>query len=309
MTLEPQNIVKPSDDTVPMRYAALTVFAALLTMGIKFYAAWVTGSVGLLSDAMESIVNLVTSVLLVILLRIAKAPPDPDHPHGHDKAEYFANGVQGTLIILAAIGIVTAAVQRLHTPRGLEAGYLGLGLSVVAGLINVALARLLKSVGERIRSHALVGEAAHLMSDVWTSVAVIVGVGLVYMTGRPVLDPIVAIVMSLFILGTGWKLINQFISGLMDASLPAEAQSELEQFLDAYRVRKKFEYHALRSRVSGARTFVSMHVLVPGSWTVSAGHELCDEIEAAVAEQIPGASVLTHLEPIEEEVSFQDIEL
>lgn len=309
MPTEPENIVKQSEDNVPMRYATLTVIAAVLTMGIKFYAAWVTGSVGLLSDAMESIVNLVTSIILVILLRIAKAPPDPDHPHGHDKAEYFANGVQGTLIILAAIGIVMAAVERLRSPQGLEAGYLGLGLSVVAGFINVALARLLKNVGERSRSNALIGEAAHLMSDVWTSVAVIVGVGLVYLTGQPVLDPVVAIVMSLFILATGWQLLNRFIAGLMDTSLPPEPQKELEEFLDGYRVKKNFEYHALRSRVSGARTFVSMHVLVPGSWTVSAGHELCDEIEAAVAEQIPGASVLTHLEPIEEEVSFQDIEL
>lgn len=297
------------DSALPLKYALLTVVAAVLTLSIKFIAAWMTSSVGLFSDAMESIVNLVTSVLLVILLRIAKAPPDDDHPHGHDKAEYFALGVQGTLIILAGVGIASAAIVRFLNPKGLEAVGVGLALSVVAGLINAATAGLLYRVGKAARSKALEGEAAHLMTDVWSSVAVLVGVGTVALSGWGWLDPTIAMVMSLFIFWTGLKLLQQSISGLMDASLPAGSQAKVEEVLERYRKSHGIAYHALRSRIAGARTFVSLHVLVPGSWTVLRGHDLLDEIEAEISQVLDGASVLTHLEPIEEETSFQDIEL
>ncbi len=298
-----------TEATLPTRYALLTVVVALVTLSIKFYAAWITASVGLLADAMESIVNLVTSVVLVILVRIAKAPPDDDHPHGHDKAEYFANGVQGTLIILAGVGIATAAYDRFLHPRGLEAGIIGLASSLLAALLNVGMARLLANAGKQARSTALTGEAAHLMSDVWTSVAVVVGVGLVYVTHWPPLDPIIALLLSGFIFWTGAKLVRGSIAGLMDRAIPAEAQAKIEEVLEDYRRSHSIAYHALRSRAAGARIFVSVHILVPGDWSVRKGHELTDEIEAKIGQQLDGASVLTHLEPIEEAISFQDIEI
>ncbi len=297
-----------SDSLLPMRYTYLTVVAALATLSVKFYAAYLTGSVGLFGDAMESIVNLVTSILLVVLVRIAKAPPDDDHPHGHDKAEYFANGVQGTLIILAGAGILAAAVDRLQNPAVLEAGPLGLTLSVVAGLINVVTARLLISAGRSSRSAALLGEAEHLMSDVWTSVAVLVGVGLVYTTGLPWLDPAIAILLCLMLFVIGLRLLKQCVAGLMDESLPKEKQDQVLAILDGYCESHGVTYHALRSRTSGARVFISLHLLVPGQWTVSRGHQLADEVEARIGEAL-GASVLTHLEPLEEASSFDDIHL
>lgn len=295
--------------TVPVRYAFLTVLAALLVLGTKFAAAYVTASVGLFADAMESIVNLVTSVLLVVLIRIANAPPDEDHPHGHDKAEYFANGVQGTLIILAGVGIVMYAVERLLSPKALEAGVVGLGLSVVAGAINWGTARLLDKAGTAARSKALQGEAQHLMTDVWSSLAVLAGVGLVYLTHWPWLDPLIALGMSVFIVWIGWNLIKQSVAGLMDVSLDPDSCAKVEAVLARYRDSHGIAYHALRSRVSGARTFLSLHVLVPGDWSVSKGHELMDEIESSISEVLGGASVLTHLEPIEEDISFRDIDL
>jgi cation diffusion facilitator family transporter len=298
-----------SDASMPMRYAFLTVVAAVLTLTMKFYAAWITASVGLFADAMESIVNLVTSVLLVILIRIAKAPPDHDHPHGHDKAEYFANGVQGTLIMLAGVGIISAAVDRFLTPRALEAGGVGIALSVLAGAVNAATAHLLARAGKVARSKALQGEAQHLMTDVWSSVAVLAGVGLVFMTDWTWLDPLIAVAMSAFILWIGWKLVRQSVAGLMDGSLAPDCQAKVEAVLESYRKSQGIAYHALRSRIAGARIFVSVHILVPGSWTVFRGHELLDEIEAEISEVLGGASVLTHLEPIEEDSSFQDIDI
>lgn len=298
-----------SEAALPTRYALLTVLVAVLTLSIKFYAAWITASVGLLADALEGIVNLVTSVVLVILVRIAKAPPDDDHPHGHDKAEYFANGVQGTLIIVAGMGIATAAYDRFVYPRELEAGAVGLAASLLAAVLNVAMARLLVSAGERARSTALTGEAAHLMSDVWTTVAVVLGVGLVYLTKWPPLDPIIALALSCFIFWTGTKLVKASVAGLMDVAIPNEAQAKIEAVLDEYCESHNIIYHALRSRAAGARIFVSVHILVPGDWSVRKGHELTDEIEAKISQQLDGASVLTHLEPIEEAISFQDIEI
>lgn len=298
-----------SSHALPLRYASLTVVAALLTLSLKFSAAWLTGSVGLLSDALESIVNLVTSVLLVVLLRIAQSPPDHDHPHGHDKAEYFANGVQGALILTAGGGILLAAAERLLAPRPLEVTGLAVGLAVLAGLINVGTAGLLARAGKAARSQALQGEAQHLMTDVWTSLAVLLGVGLATMTGQHWLDPLIAVVMSVLIFVVGGRLLRQSVSGLMDASVSPETRSQVVAILEDYVERHQIAYHALRTRIAGPRIFVSLHVLVPGSWSVRRGHELLHEIELRLQEALPGASVLTHLEPIEEAISFEDIDL
>lgn len=293
---------------LPIRYAWLTVLVALVTLGLKAAAAWVTGSVGLLSDALESIVNLLTSLTLVVLLRVAKAPPDSDHPYGHDKAEYFANGVQGTLILVAAGGIVWSAVKRFLQPQSLEEGLVGLSLALVAGVINAVLAAVLYRQGNRLRSGALRGEGAHLLSDVATSVAVLLGVGAVYLTGYDWLDPLAALAVSAMVVYTGLRLLQTSVKGLMDTALPPESMHKLVATLDGY-CQEGITYHALRTRVSGARIFISVHILVPGAWSVKRGHEVLEEIEADIAKLIPGVTVLTHLEPVEEACSFKDIEL
>ncbi len=295
--------------SLPVKYAWVTVALAWLTLILKSVAAWITGSVGLFSDAVESVVNVMTSLLLVILMRIAKAPPDQEHPFGHDKAEYFANGVQGTLILCAAAGIATAAVERLIHPKLLGAESQGLALALVATVVNFAGAVWLIRRGRELRSSALRGEGAHLMSDVATSVAVLVGVVLVYTTGVQWLDPLVAALMSIWVALTGWRLVKNSVLGLMDTSLPSGEQADLLQILERYKAVHALDYHALRSRVSGARTFISVHILVPGEWTVSRGHEMLDELEAEIGALIPGVTVFTHLEPLGEPASFEDMEL
>lgn len=297
------------DSKLPIRYAWLTVVAALTTLVLKSGAAWVTGSVGLFSDALESIVNLVTGVTLVVLLKIAKAPPDSNHPYGHDKAEYFANGVQGTLILVAAVGIVLSAVDRFLDPRVLEQGTIGLTLAALAGLVNLLVAGILYRQGKSLNSRALRGEADHLMSDVATSLAVFIGVGLVYYTKLAWLDPLAAVGVSGVIAFTGIKLVRASVKGLMDTALPEQSLRQLEKVLDGFCVREGITYHALRTRVSGARIFISVHILVPGVWSVKKGHELLEEIEADIGAILPGVSVMTHLEPIEEPCSFEDMEL
>lgn len=295
---------------LPARYAWITLGVALATSLLKGTASWLTGSVALLSDALESIVNLVTAAILVVLLRVAKAPPDEEHPYGHDKAEYFANGAQGALILTAAIGIVAAAVERLSHPRALEAGGVGLVLAVSSTLINLATARFLKRRGEETRSQALSGEADHLMSDVWTSVAVLAGFGLTYSTGKAWLDPVAALLVSAIVFKTGVNLLRNFVSGLMDTSLDEHELDKIRTILETYRADFGIDYHALRTRKSGARGFVSLHVLVPGDWTVSRGHQLMDELEKDLSQALSGGvTVLTHLEPLGEPCSFEDIEL
>lgn len=291
------------------QYARITVWVALFTFSVKLVAAYLTGSVGLLSDAMESVINLVSSGLLVVILRIAKQPPDPDHPFGHDKAEYFANGAQGTLILLAALGISVASVSRFLNPQDLQEGPLGLSLALLASLGNLLLAQVLRKQGNRLRSEALKGEATHLMSDVWTSVAVVLGVGLVYLTGYAWLDPLAALIVSLWIVYSGIQLINTSINGLMDRSLPDEARAVIVSVLERHKTESGIDYHALRSRMSGARTFVYVHILVPGAWSVKKGHELLHEIEEDVCGKLEGVALFTHLEPLEEQCSFDDIEI
>lgn len=290
-----------------VRYAWLTVAAAIATLILKAAAAYITGSVGILSDAMESTINLASSILLVVILKIAHAPPDMDHPWGHDKAEYFANGVQGTLILFAGGSIIFTAVNRFFDPRMLEAPGIGLGLAALAGVVNLVTARFLKARGKVLHSHAMKGEADHLMADVWTSIAVLVGVGLVYVTDTPWLDPLAALVVSVIILVTGARLVGKSISGLMDTAMPAPVLEKVVGVLESYREEHEIDYHALRTRVAGARSFVYVHILVPGAWSVKKGHDLLDDLEAEIAEHVPGVNVLTHLEPLEEPSSFQDM--
>lgn len=287
------------------RYAWLSILAALATIGLKTGAYWLTGSVGLLSDALESLVNLASAILALIVLNIAAQPPDEEHSYGHTKAEYFSSGVEGALILLAASGTVAAAIQRLLNPRVLEALGLGLAVSVVASLINLAVALVLRRAGQRHSSVALEADSDHLMTDVWTSAGVLAGVGLVAISGYTWLDPIIALLVAVNITWTGIRIMRRSALGLMDTALPADELAKIKKILDSYK-KEEVRYHALRTRQGGARRFVSVHILVPGAWHVQRGHRLLERIEAEIRSALPNVTVLTHLESLEDSASWED---
>ena len=288
-----------------LRFAWLSIAAALLTIGLKTAAYLLTGSVGLLSDALESLVNLAGASMALWMLSIAARPADAEHPHGHDKAEYFSSGAEGALILVAAAGIAVAAVERLLHPRPLEQIGLGLVVSVAASLVNLAVALVLLRAGRRHDSITLEADARHLLTDVWTSVGVVAGVGLVALTGWPWLDPVVALLVAANIVWVGVGIVRRSVLGLMDSALEAPEQAALEAAMSPYRT-QGIEFHSLRTRRAASRRFVSVHVLVPGAWTVHQGHQLLERFEADVARTIPGASVLTHLESLEDSASWDD---
>ncbi|HUE95878.1 MAG TPA: cation diffusion facilitator family transporter [Longimicrobiaceae bacterium] len=291
-----------------IRYGLIAVAAALATIGLKGGAYWVTGSVALLSDALESMVNLVTSLIALAVLAIAARPADEEHAYGHTKAEYFASGFEGALILLAAGTIAIASVRRLVDPIELSAVGTGLVITAVATAINFFAARYLLSAGLRFGSIALESGARHLMVDVWTSLAVIVAVATASGTGWLRLDPIVALLVAINIVRTGIDLLRRSLMGLLDTALPEETRREIDRILKECRP-PEVEYHALRTRQAGTWAFVSLHVLVPGRWSVQEGHDLLEEIERRIREAVPNSTVFTHLEPIEDPVSFEDTEL
>jgi cation diffusion facilitator family transporter len=290
------------------RFAWLSIATAIITIALKASAYLLTGSVGLLSDALESGVNLVTAVLALIILTVAARPPDDEHAYGHDKAEYFSGGVEGTLILVAAGTIIVSAVGSFFNPRPLEQLGVGLGVSVVAALCNWVTSRVLLRAGEEHDSMTLTAGAHHLLADVWTSGGVVVAVAIVALTGWQPLDPLIAIAVALLILRSGLRLVRQAISGLMDTSLPPSELAQVINILEKYSS-QKVQYHALRTRQSGAQRFVTVHIQVPGAWSVQKGHGLLEEIERDLRQALPPVSVITHLEPVEDPVSWQDIPL
>jgi cation diffusion facilitator family transporter len=290
------------------RYAWLSITAALLTIALKASAFIITGSVGLLADALESGVNLIAAVFALIVLGIAAQPPDEEHTYGHSKAEYFASGAEGTLIFLAAITIALAATSRLLNPEPLEQLGLGLAVSVVAALLNLAVARILLRAGRQYRSITLEANAKHLMTDVWTTGGVLLGIGAVALTGWQILDPLIAIVVAGQILIAGIRLVHASASGLMDIALPADELQQIIAVLDRYAV-DGVRYHALRTRLAGAQRFMSVHIQVPGAWSVQDGHSLLEDIDRDVRELLSPISVFTHLEPLEDPRSWDDIEI
>ena len=290
------------------RYAWLSIAAALATILLKGLAWWLTGSVGLLSDALESFVNLAGAIVTLLMLGVAALPEDDNHAFGHTKAEYFASGFEGVLILLAAAAIAVAATDRLIHPQPLQQVGAGLAVSVVASLINFGVARVLLGAGRRYHSIALEADAHHLMTDVWTSAGVLVGVAAVAATGWQWLDPLLALAVAANIVWTGWKLLHRSAEGLMDAALPAEQHQVVVQVLERHRG-DGLDYHALRTRQAGARQFVSVHVLVPGAWTVARGHDLAERIEVEIRDLLPRATVTTHIEPLEDAASWHDVGL
>jgi cation diffusion facilitator family transporter len=290
-------------------YAWLSVAAAVATIAIKTAAWWVTGSVGLLSDALESLINLAAALLAVSMLRLAAAPPDDEHPHGRFKAEYIASGAEGAMIAIAAVAIVWSAIPRLFAPAPIEAPLLGIALSAAASAINLGCALLLIKVGKRHNSIALEGDGRHLMTDVWTSAGVIAGVALVAATGWLILDPLIALAVAVHIVWTGAALVRRSFSGLLDAAIPAQDIAEIEKIFTEYRRRHGVDFHALRTRRAGSRCFISFHLLVPDLWTVAQAHQLSEEIEERIRELVDNAILLSHIEPISQPASYDDIKL
>ncbi len=290
------------------RFAWLSIAAALVTICLKTVAYLLTGSVGLLSDAVESVVNLVGGLMALAMLTVAARPADEDHAYGHGKAEYFSSGVEGSLILVAAVGIAITAVRRLLAPQALEQIGLGLGISFVASLVNLGVALLLLRAGRRHQSITLEANAYHLLTDVWTAVGVLVGVGAVVLTGWEWLDPVVGLLVAANIVRTGIGIVRQSILGLMDTALSAEDRAKVNAILAKYG-EEGVQFHALRTRQAGAWRFVSFHVLVPGEWTVHRGHQLLERIEAEIRRGLPGTTVFTHLESLDDPASWEDVDL
>jgi cation diffusion facilitator family transporter len=287
------------------RFAWISIGAAILTLALKAVAYWITGSIGLLSDAVESVVNLVGGVVALWMLTVAAKPADEDHAYGHGKAEYFSSGLEGGLILVAAISIAAAAVPRLIHPQPLAKVGTGLVVSLAASAINLVVALLLLRVGRRHNSITLEANAHHLLTDVWTSLGVLAGVGLVAWLGWNWLDPVVALLVAANIVHTGVGIVRRSILGLMDTALSPEDVRAVRKVLGDYEP-GGVQFHALRTRQSGARKFVSVHVLVPGEWTVNRGHELVDRIEQDIRQAVPGSVAFTHLESLDDPTSWED---
>lgn len=295
--------------------------AAIATIALKSYAYLLTGSVGLLSDALESLINLVAAIIMLIVLSISSRPPDDNHAYGHDKIEYFSSGAEGILILLAAISIGVTAWERLWNPQPLQQLDIGIAISILASVINLVVAKILISVGKRQQSITLESDGKHLMTDVWTTVGILIGIALITaanyfepsmafakklgMNGWEILDPIIAILVAINIVWAGLQLIKRTVSGLMDAALTEEDLSAIIQILDQYSDSDDISYHALRTRYAGSRRFMSVHILVPGKWSVQQGHDLVENIEQQIMTLFDNIDIDTHLEPIEDLVSWQ----
>ncbi len=289
-------------------YAWLSIATALVTISLKSIAYLLTGSVGLLSDALESLVNLAAAFMALAMLTIAARPPDELHAFGHSKAEYFASGVEGALILFAAAMICWTAIPRLLAPQPLEKVGLGLVVSMAASIANLLVGRILLSAGRKHRSIALEADAHHLMTDVWTSAGVLIGIAAVSITGWMRLDPIIALLVAVNIVWTGFQLLRRSALGLMDTALEDHDLTTVKQTLESYADRQ-VRYHALWTRQAGSRKFISVHILVPGPWSVQQGHQILEELDTDIRRLIPGVHLFTHLEPIDDPAALQDTTL
>lgn len=299
-------VTQPREDL--SRYGWLAIAAAVATIGIKVAAWLVTGSVGLLADAAESVVNLVAAAFALFALKLSAKPADHNHHFGHTKVEYFSAGLEGLMVLVASGFIIVFAVQRLLEPRPIEAVGIGLAISLVAAALNGLVAQVLIRAGKRYRSITLRADGAHLMTDLYTSLGVVLGVGLVWLTGWWWLDPVVAIVVAINILVTGYRLVAESSRGLMDVAMSPEDNQRLHELLQQHSG-SEVDFHAVRTRESGARQFMEMHMLVPGDWTVQRGHDAMEDLIEQLRAEFPELVVTGHLEPIEDPRSYEDMEL
>lgn len=289
-------------------YALISVAAAVVTFALKLIAWKLTDSVGLLSDALESLANLAAALIALASLAVAVRPEDEEHAFGHSKAEYFAAGIEGALIMLAAVAIGWTAAERFSHPHEITQPIAGLSVSVAASLVNLVVARLLMRVGTKRNSIALTADAKHLMTDVWTSVVVVSAVALVALTGWWWLDPLLGMLLAFHIIATGVRLVKESMLGLMDSTLPAEELETIRTVLGKY-AEEGVQYHALRTRRAAALKFMSVHLLMPGAWTIAEGHDLAERCEEDLRGAVHGLIVFTHMEPVEDPVSWEDVDL
>lgn len=295
-----------AEKQIPLtRYAWLSIAAAIVTITLKASAYLLTGSVGLLSDALESTVNLASAIVALIVLGVITRPANDEFTFGYSKAEYFSSGFEGGMILLAAAAIIFTAVRRLFNPVPLEQLGIGLVISVVASLINLAVSMILLRAGRRYNSITLEADGKHLMTDVWTTAGVLVGIAAVWITGWLWLDPIIAILVALNIIFTGYRLLVRSGRGLLDVAIPQEELTSVKSILDSYK-EQGVSYHAFRSRQAAARKFMVVHLLVPGNWSVRKSHSLAEQFERKVGETIANANIVTHIEPIEDPISMED---
>ncbi|HHU25527.1 MAG TPA: cation transporter [Bacteroidales bacterium] len=287
----------------------LSIGAAVVTILLKFQAYRTTGSMGLLSDALESLVNLFAAIFALIMLNLSRKPADKKHAFGHGKAEYFSSATEGALILIAAFSIIWTAAPRLVDPRPIENVNVGLLYSFAAAGVNLMVGVILVRNGKRRNSLLLEADGRHLLTDVLTTVGVIVGVVIVNYTGWYIIDPIIAIAVAIYILYAGYKLISRSANKLMDAAIPEEEMVRIVAYLDSLKP-EQVEYHSLLTRMAGQRRFISLHLLVPGEWSVQKGHDYADRVEEAIVNMFDGPmTVQTHLEPIEDPASMRDIGL
>ena len=291
----------------PTFYAWLSLATSIVTIALKFLAYYHTKSVGLLSDAIETFVNIAAALIALGVLTYSAAKPDREHNFGHEKAEYFSSGIEGALIFVAAGAIIWTAIPRLLVPQPIEQLGIGIALSVAAALANLACAWVMLRAARVHRSITLEADAKHLLTDVWTTAGVLVGVVLVQTTGWLRLDPLVAIAVALQIVWTGWTLVARSFHGLMDRAIPDDDRAVIVEVLETLHDRG-CDYHALRTRVAGAKSFVDVHVLVPGKMSVQQGHDLVEKLESEIRSRLPHVEVLTHLEPLEDPKSWDDPE-
>lgn len=292
------------------KFVILSIVAAVATILIKYTAYRLTNSVGLLSDAMESCVNLIAALVALIMLSLAEKPADEEHAFGHNKAEYFSSAIEGGLIILAAFSIIWSAAPRLIHPKPLENISIGLLIALGASIINLIVSLILIRQGKKNHSITLEADGKHLMTDVLTSAGVLLGIALVKLTGWTILDPIVAIGVALNIIWTGYQIIRRSAMGLLDTAIPEDQREQIKQLLEQYRS-ENVTYHSLMTRQSGQRIFISLHLLAPGNWNIQQGHDLAEEVEERIRTlfQDHQTTVFTHLEPVEDPSSMYDINL
>lgn len=290
------------------KFAWLSIGAAIVTILIKLAAFFITGSVSLLSDALEAGINLIAAIIALVALKIVEQPPDDMHAYGHDKVEYFSSGIEGTLILFAAAGIIFVSIGRLLDPQPLEQVGLGLVLATLASVINLVVGQIQIRAGKKYDSITLEADGHHLMSDVWTSVGVVIGLTVATLTGLYWLDPVIAIVVGLKIGWEGVRIFKRSMMGLMDSAIVPEEREKIEAILDHYQ-EEGITWHALRTRQSGARRFSSVHILMPASWTIQQAHDLSERLEADIHKAVPNTSVFTHMEPIDDPAAQRDIAL
>jgi cation diffusion facilitator family transporter len=287
------------------RYAWLSIAAAVVTIGMKATAYFLTGSVGLLSDALESMVNLAAAIVALLVLHLVSRPANDEFSFGFSKAEYFSSGFEGGMILLASAGIIITALPRLINPVPLEKLGIGLVISVCASLINLAVSLVLMNAARKYNSITLEADAKHLMTDVWTTAGVLVGIALVWITGWIILDPIIAMLVAVNILFTGYRLLVRSGRGLLDMAVAPEELNSVKSILESYK-EQGVSYHALRSRQAAAKKFMVVHLLVPGDWSVKKGHMLAEQVEMRVMENVSNTNIVTHVEPIGDPISMKD---